>query len=112
MKPADSWRTRRLSGNQGGLIYQEPAFGSILKVNFAVFFHCQQQLQIIHSRRTRDSNAKKAGHKKSPGNKGRVSGAEHAPDDVHPGLFPLREVERERTKSKSCVTIIDLIAFH
>jgi hypothetical protein len=24
-------------------------------------------------------------HKKSPGNKGRVSGAEHVPNDVHPG---------------------------
>jgi hypothetical protein len=53
---------------------------------------------------------KKAGHKKSPGNKGRVSGAEHVPNDVHPGLFPLREVERERTKSNSSVAIIDPIA--
>jgi hypothetical protein len=39
-----------------------------------------------------------AAHKKSPGNKGRVSGAEHVPDDLHPGLAPLREVEQGRTK--------------
>jgi hypothetical protein len=37
--------------------------------------------------------------KKSPGDKGRVSGAEHVPDDVHPERTPLREVERGKTKS-------------
>lgn len=46
-------------------------------------------------------------YKKSPGNKGRVSGAEHVPNDVHPGLAPLREVEQGRTISKLSVTIID-----
>jgi hypothetical protein len=45
--------------------------------------------------------------KKSPGNKGRVSGAEHVPNVVHPGLAPLREVEQGRTISKSSATIID-----
>ena len=50
---------------------------------------------------------RKAAHKKSPGNKGRVSGAEHVPNDVHPGLAPLREVEQGRTISKSSATIID-----
>jgi hypothetical protein len=47
------------------------------------------------------------GYKKSPGNKGRVSGAEHVPNEVHPGLAPLREVEQGRTISKSSATIID-----
>ena len=42
-----------------------------------------------------------AGYKKSPGNKGRVSGAEHVPNDVHSERIPLREVERDRTISKS-----------
>jgi hypothetical protein len=40
-------------------------------------------------------------NKKSPGDKGRVSGAEHVPDDVHPERTPLREVERGKTKSDS-----------
>lgn len=48
-----------------------------------------------------------AEYKKSPGNKGRVSGAEHVPNDMHPGLAPLREVEQGRTISKSSATIID-----
>jgi hypothetical protein len=45
--------------------------------------------------------------KKSPGNKGRVSGAEHVPNDMRSGLAPLREVEQGRTISKSSASIID-----
>ena len=36
-----------------------------------------------------------------------MSGAEHVPNDMHPGLAPLREVEQGRTISKSSVPIID-----
>ena len=57
--------------------------------------------------RSGDGEAKNAQDKKSPGNKGRVSGAEHVPNGVHPGLAPLREVEQGRTISKSSATIID-----
>lgn len=47
--------------------------------------------------------------KKSPGDKGRVSGAEHVPDDLHPERTPLREVERDKTKSNFVRNIIDAL---